>query len=117
MSGAYLGQWGSEGAGDGQFEEPLGVALDVVGDVYVADSQNQRVQKFSGAGAYLTQFGTPGSGNGQLNTASGVAVDASGLVYVTDTNNHRAQKSARRARPSRHWTPTPIHRSTGSRSR
>jgi tripartite motif-containing protein 71 len=41
-----LTTWGSEGSGDGQFGEPGGIAVDGAGNVYVADTGNNRVQKF-----------------------------------------------------------------------
>lgn len=40
------GKWGSRGAGDGQFYNPYGIAVDVGGNVYVADAGNHRIQKF-----------------------------------------------------------------------
>ena len=64
----YLTQWGSQGSGDGQFMFPTGVAVDGDGDVYVADRDNNRIQKFTSSGGYLTQWGSYGSGNGQFNT-------------------------------------------------
>jgi hypothetical protein len=88
----YLTQWGSFGSGDGQFNLPVGVAMDAAGDVYVADVGNSRIQKFSNTGTYITQWGSPGSGNGQLNFPQGVATDADENVYVADTGNHRIQK-------------------------
>jgi hypothetical protein len=47
-SGEFLTKWGSFGAGDGQFNEPFGVATDNRGDVYVGDTLNHRIQKFKG---------------------------------------------------------------------
>src|SRR6185369_13103021 len=43
----YLTQWGTFGSGDGQFNYPQGVAVDATGNVYVADSRNDRIQKFA----------------------------------------------------------------------
>ena len=43
----YLTQWGSGGTGNGQFAQPYGVAVNVSGDVYVADTDNHRIQVFS----------------------------------------------------------------------
>ena len=43
---AFLLKWGSFGTGAGQFNHPAGVAADVRGNVYVADSHNHRIQKF-----------------------------------------------------------------------
>lgn len=48
---------GSEGSGPGQFRSLQGMAVDSAGNVYVADSPNRRVQKFSPAGEFLLMFG------------------------------------------------------------
>jgi len=87
-------QWGSYGAGNGQFNFPRGVAADSAGNVYVADAANNRIQKFTASGAYITQWGSYGSGNGQFHDPNGVAVDSAGNVYVADSNNQRIQKFA-----------------------
>lgn len=89
--GAYLGQWGSTGAGNGQFSGAQGIAVDDSNNVYVADRNNNRIQKFDANGAYITQWGTFGTGAGQFNHPSGVATDGSWL-YVTEELNHRVQK-------------------------
>lgn len=52
-----LCQAGIAGSGKGQFNHPLGVAVDPMGSVYVFDRGNARVQKFSPAGAFLLMFG------------------------------------------------------------
>ena len=46
-SGTYITKWGSSGTGDGQFNEPYGMAFDSVGDLYVLDTGNNRVEKFT----------------------------------------------------------------------
>ena len=46
-NGTFLTKWGSWGSGDGQFKYPYGVAVDSSGNVYVADTGNNRIQKFS----------------------------------------------------------------------
>ena len=85
--------WGTYGSGNGQFDYPQAVAVDGDGNVYVADTYNYRVQKFTAAGTYVAQWGAPGSGNGQLfSRPSGVAVDGNGNVYVADTGNNQIQK-------------------------
>ena len=51
---AYITQWGTFGSGPGQFKQPAGVATDGAGFVYVADTGNNRVQKFTTAGAFVS---------------------------------------------------------------
>src|SRR6266540_3767266 len=84
--------WGSGGSGDGQFSYPAGLAVDAAGNVYVADSNNGRIQKFTSTGGFLTKWGSNGSGDGQFSFPAGVAVDAAGNVYVADSSNRRIQK-------------------------
>ncbi len=88
----FVLQWGSLGTGNGQFGFPVGIAVDGSGNVYVVDTNNNRIQKFDGTGAFLTTWGSPGPGDGQFDSPTGVAVDGSGNVYVTDRNNNRIQK-------------------------
>ena len=85
-------KWGTNGSGNGQFNTPRGVAVDGTGNVYVADTYNHRIQKFTATGTYLTQWGTNGAGTGQFAYPRGVAVDGTGNVYVADRDNHRIQK-------------------------
>ena len=59
-------QWGTVGTGDGNFTSPSGVAVDSTGDVYVADSGNSRIQKFTPTGTFITKWGSLGTGDGQF---------------------------------------------------
>lgn len=85
-------KWGTYGSGDGEFNYFNGVAIDSSRNVYVADSQNNRIQKFSSDGAFITKWGTSGFGDGEFNYPIGIAVDSSGNVYVADSGNNRIQK-------------------------
>ncbi|GAF84493.1 unnamed protein product, partial [marine sediment metagenome] len=62
----FVLKWGSEGSGDGQFDGISGVAVDSSGNVYVADNENHRIQKFTSDGAFLIKWGSQGSGDGQF---------------------------------------------------
>ena len=87
-------QAGMAGPGPGQFAaaSPAGVALDAADNVYVADRNNHRIQKFTSDGAFVAQYGSFGSSNGQLNAPEGVAVDSAGNIYVAEYSNERVQK-------------------------
>ena len=96
----YLTQWGSLGGGNGQFRSPGGVAVDGIGNVYVADGANCRIQKFTSTGTYLTQWGMQGGGDGQFYYPQSVAVDGSGNVYVADAGGTTASRSSPAAAPT-----------------
>jgi DNA-binding beta-propeller fold protein YncE len=81
-------QWGSPGSGNGQFNQPDGIAVDSNGNVYVSDMWNNRVQKFSSSGEYLTQWGS----DGLLAFPAGLAVDDNNNVFVADRDHHRIIK-------------------------
>lgn len=89
---SYVSQFGSSGSGDGQFSELKSVEIDSLGNIYVLDSGNSRVQKFDSDGTYLSQFGSAGTGNGQFQTPYDIAIDSSGNIYVADAENFRVQK-------------------------
>jgi hypothetical protein len=91
-TGNFLAKWGSQGSGDGQFNQTLGLATDAFGHVYASDAVNQLIQKFDSNGVFLSKWGSGGSGDGQFATPDGVAVDAFGDVYVADQNGNRLQK-------------------------
>jgi tripartite motif-containing protein 71 len=100
-SGTYLTQWA------GQFQYPYCVAVDASGDVYVTDTYNNRIQKFTSSGANITQWGAEGTGDGQFYSPTGLTVDASGNVYVVDAGNSRIQKFGS--------LPVPMHSTTWGR--
>ncbi len=84
-----------------QLNVPRGVAVDSVGAVYIADSDNHRVRKVTADGKICTVAGTGTkgfSGDGGPATAArldgpfGVAVDSTGTLYIAEHNNHRVRK-------------------------
>ncbi len=89
---AYAATLAGAGSGDGQLVSPLGAAVDPVGNVYVADNGNERIQKFDGNGGFIAKWGVQGSGPGEMNWPSDVSVAPDGSVYNTDTTNHRVQR-------------------------
>jgi hypothetical protein len=88
----FVTSWGSEGPGPGQFFFPYGIAVDASDNIYVADSYNDRIQKFTSLGVFVMSWGSPGSGPGQFNSPRDVEVDASGNIYVADLLNNRIEK-------------------------
>jgi DNA-binding beta-propeller fold protein YncE len=63
---SFVRDLGSHGTGDGQFNNPYDVAVDRYGTVYVADSSNHRIQKFTSDGKFITKWGSEGSADGQF---------------------------------------------------
>lgn len=82
---------GAAGSAGGQLSNPQGVALDAAGNVYVADRNNLRVQRFSGSGQFQLAFGgdvtSSGPGNTGANEQQKATVKATGgsfsLTLVT----------------------------------
>jgi tripartite motif-containing protein 71 len=95
--GSLLAKWGA-GGGDGtagseagEFNHPSAVAVDGAGNVYVADTYNNRVVKLAAGGSVLGEWGAAGTGDGRFHSPDGVAVDGAGNVYVLDGENYRVQ--------------------------
>ena len=88
--GEYLSHWGTHGSGDGEIHGPSGLAIRN-DTLFLVDSRNHRVQKFTLDGKYLGQFGSFGEGPGQLNTPWGIGLDNDGNVFVADWRNDRIQ--------------------------
>jgi len=104
----FVDDFGSSGSGDGKFDKPAGLAYDEGNDLlYVADTDNNRIQVFeivsgntcpSGTEeiingvCFVEEFGSSGSTDGRFNAPSGLAIDGdNGVLYVADTDNHRIQ--------------------------
>ena len=88
----YILQWGESGLSTpGKFSSPQNLAVDELGNVYVTDLGNMRVQKFNNDGTFLNAWGSSGTGPGQFNSPAGIAV-FNGTVYVVDTQQHRVQQ-------------------------
>jgi DNA-binding beta-propeller fold protein YncE len=113
--GAVVMQGGQPGAGAGQFAYPRGCAINADGDIYVADSRNNRVQRFRGTDwQFLDDFGgmfdamasTKGDAKklatealGKMHEPNGIAIGPDNTVYVTDTWNYRVQVFNAKGKP------------------
>lgn len=91
-----VGSWLDATGTAARFNGPAAIAIDTLGNFYVADSSNHVIRKITSAGVVTTLAGAAGiSGNidgtgtaARFNAPSGVAVDSAGNVYVADTYNH-----------------------------
>jgi sugar lactone lactonase YvrE len=88
----YVGEWGSFGSLEGQFNGPGCIAIDNNGNVFIVDYGNYRIEKFSNNGTFVTSWGSYGSGNSKFTQISGLAVDEIGNVYVNDQTTYCIQK-------------------------
>lgn len=87
-AGTYITRWGSTpfvsgASGNGQFDTAFGLATNSNDQIFVADFNNHRIQKFTSIGVFLTKFGSAGTGNGQFSDyPKMVAVDKFNNIYV-----------------------------------
>ena len=83
--GVFLYNIGSEGSGDGQFNGPVGLAVDTFGRLIVCDSKNNRLQVFTLDGKFVTKIEPQRTGRWW---PWSVAVSNDGRMFVTDVKKH-----------------------------
>ncbi len=89
---------GSFGEAPGQLNRPRDLAIAEDGSIYVADTDNHRIQHFSQDGTFIHEWGgfgditTGEAPGGTFNQPWGIALGLDGSVYVADLWNHRIQK-------------------------
>ena len=102
----FAGKAGRHGSANGvgteaRFQNPADLAVDVNGNIYVADTGNLIIRKITPAGAVTTFAGTAGvqgsadgvgASEARFDQPHGIAVDAAGNVYVADTGNSTVRK-------------------------
>jgi sugar lactone lactonase YvrE len=99
-SGGFSGDGGP--ATSAQLYFPAAIAVDAAGNLFIADTRNQRIRKVTSAGVITTIAGNAGgTGAGadgtpalqaQLSDPSGIAVDGAGNVYISETGAHRVRQ-------------------------
>ncbi|MBF0102918.1 MAG: DUF4214 domain-containing protein [Desulfobacterales bacterium] len=91
-NGQIITEFGSSGSEDGQFSSGGGLTVDSSGNIFVADSSNNRIQKLTSAGQFNFKIENKNYLDGQFLNLSDIAVSSDGFVYVTDNKASRVQK-------------------------
>lgn len=102
--GQFIAKWGANngdamedpldswGMDDGDLFLPVGIAIDSSDNVYVTDTSNNRVQKFTSDGAFVEKWGEFGGETDNFFSPQGIACGANGEVYVVDALLNRVVK-------------------------
>ena len=86
-----MGVFGSHGTGEGQFQYITDMTFDLNGDILIADSNLDRIQKLEPDGRFVAGYGSSGSEPGQLDYPRCIIDDGKGSVYVCEYFNSRVQ--------------------------
>jgi RHS repeat-associated protein len=132
--GEYLGQFGEAGSKLGQFEEPMGIAVGAEGNVWVADTGNDRIEEFSPSGEAVRELGEPSVKIAEkpketkkereareaqelapehFNRPMGITIGPDGLAVV-DSGNDRVQQWEEPRRPAEGPLPPGTPPATGT---
>jgi tripartite motif-containing protein 71 len=66
--------------------------VDAAGNVYVSDTGNDRIQKFTNDGVFLMKWGSYGSGPGQFDGPMGLDVNIDGSIFISEWFSSRVQR-------------------------
>lgn len=94
---------GGEGPSNGQLNAPSDVAIDSAGNIYVADTNNGRINKYDAQGVYQSVAGGFTSPDLTLNQPWSVTVSQDGTVFITDTWNHKIVKLDKDLKKVKEW--------------
>jgi len=98
LRGSVLDVHGRRGTAPGEYNFPVGIAVDARGEVLVVDSLNHRVQALGRDLEPVTQFGIAGTGPGTFARPKGIAADSEGHIYVVDAMFDNVQVFDRQGR-------------------
>jgi uncharacterized protein (TIGR03663 family) len=109
-NGEYVGGFGefvdvqhNANAEPGKFWGPRDIAIDAEGNLYVTDTGNKRIQKFSPDGIFIQSWGGGGVVPGTFEEPVGIAIGPQGNIFVADTWNRRVQKFDPDFNPVAQW--------------
>lgn len=83
-SGRTLSSFGKAGSAEGELFHPTNLAIGPDGDLYVVETSNYRVQRFTAEGKPVRSYGAVGSVPGSFARPKGLAIDRAGRIYVGD---------------------------------
>ena len=84
--------FGTKGVNPGQFQSPMGISTDVNGNIYVADTGNNRIQKFDSRGSLVNFIGGFGWGSEQFQRPTDICAENALDVFVSDYENNRIER-------------------------
>jgi len=82
VSGTLINQFGASGSGNGQFNTPTGVCVDANGNIWVSDTANHRIQKFTNTGVWLANF------TSSFTAVLGICADNASSIYAVDSGTN-----------------------------
>ncbi len=85
----YSASFGSFGSGSGQLLEPSDLATDGSGNIWVADTENARLEEWNAKNEFVRTVGSYGPENGKFEGLYGVAVDSAGHIWTSECGNDR----------------------------
>ncbi len=88
--GVYITQWGTSGAGNGQFDDIARITIDTNNNVYVLDWGNNRIQRFNVNGVYQSQWMV--TNDGSFETPGDIGAGPQNAVYTTDYSDSLVRK-------------------------
>lgn len=99
----FLLEWGKKGSAHGEFDSPIGIAINRSDEIFVTDMHNHRVQKFTAEGKFLAAIDIPLDGKSGRGSGPGIAVDREGHVYVSIMGEHKVRVYSADGKLIRQW--------------